>query len=215
MPINVFLSYCWKDEEYADTIEQCYKSSEIIIHRDKKNISYWENIEDFMNSIRNSDFAILIVSDNYLKSDNCMYEALQIMKEKEYNTKILPLVINHCIYERDASIAYIKYWQDEFNSLNSKRQGIQNENASEIDNRLKKIRKISLNIGEFINTVANMNNPRTENIFKAIDLTLQKRGLYSTKISSNSNSHVNYLEKIGISNFVIKKDLKIKINKIF
>lgn len=215
MSIDIFLSYCWKDEEYADTIEQYYKSSEIIIHRDKKDISYWENIKDFMKSIRNSDFAILIVSDNYLKSDNCMYEALQVMKEKEYSTKIFPLVINHCIYGRDASIAYIKYWQDEFDSLSLKRQGIQNENASEIDTRLKRLREISLHIGEFIETVANMNNPLAKDILEAINITLQKRGFYSTQNTHNSNSQINYFEKIGISNFVMKKRFTDKDKKDF
>ena len=205
MSINIFLSYCWKDTKYADDIEQHYENSEIVIHRDKNDIHHWGSIEKFMKSIRNADFAILIISDNYLKSENCMYEALQVMKEEDYSTKIFPLVIDDNIYRYGGSIDYIKYWEDKFDDLKSRRQYIQHEHASDIDNQLKIINEISSNISCFIKTVSDMNNPQVKNIFEAINVTLQERGFINgSRAVRNNNSAINYFEKIGISNNVRK-----------
>ena len=216
MPINIFLSYCWKDEKYADDIEQYYRNSEIIIHRDKKDIRYWGSIEEFMNSIRNANFSILIISDNYLKSKNCMYEVLQVMKEKDCRKRIFPLVVSNHIYELGASIEYIKYWEEKFNNLAQERQNIHDENASDIDNQLREIKEISLSIGSFIKIVMDMNNPRIEDIFQAIDVTLQERGLINcSKTARNDNSTINYFQKIGISNFNVRKTFTDKERKDF
>jgi len=216
MSINIFLSYCRKDEKYADDIEKHYKDSEIIIHRDKKDIRYWGSIEEFMKSIRDTNFAILVISDNYLKSRNCMYEALQVMKEKDCRTRIFPFVVSNHIYELDASIEYIKYWEEKFNNLARQRRNINDENASDIDNQLREIKEVSLNIGSFIKTVVDMNNPRIEDIFQAINVTLQERGLINcSKTARNDNSTINYFEKIGISIFNPRKTFTDKDRKDF
>ncbi len=52
-----------------------------------------------MKSIRNQDYVILIISDYYLKSKNCMFEVTEIMKEQEYKDRIFPAVVEHGIYD--------------------------------------------------------------------------------------------------------------------
>ena len=42
-----------------------------------------------MKSIRTQDFAILVISDNYLKSVACMYEVIQLMKEDDWLSKTM------------------------------------------------------------------------------------------------------------------------------
>ena len=46
-----------------------------------------------MQTIRDMNYAIVIVTDNYLKSFNCMFEVLEVMKEKDYEHKIFPVVV--------------------------------------------------------------------------------------------------------------------------
>lgn len=56
-------------------------------------------------------FAVLLISDSYLKSVNCMYEVLEIMKEVEYRRRIFPAIIDANIYSTEEQIKYVKYWE--------------------------------------------------------------------------------------------------------
>lgn len=56
-------------------------------------------------------FAVLLISDSYLKSVNCMYEVLEIMKEVEYRRRIFPAIIDTNIYSTEEQIKYVKYWE--------------------------------------------------------------------------------------------------------
>lgn len=51
-----------------------------------------------MQSNHGMDYIILIISDSYLKSKNCMYEVMEMMRDSEYKDKIFPAVINSEIY---------------------------------------------------------------------------------------------------------------------
>ena len=63
-----------------------------------------------MKGIRQQDYAVLIVSDLYLKSKNCMFEVTEIMKEQEYVDRIFPGVVEHGIYNPLKRVEYIEYW---------------------------------------------------------------------------------------------------------
>lgn len=52
-----------------------------------------------MKTIRDMDYAILIITENYLKSFNCMYEVMELMKEKDYHNKIFPVLYATDIYK--------------------------------------------------------------------------------------------------------------------
>lgn len=93
------MSYSWKDEKKADEIDAFLSELGINIKRDKKSIEQWGSIRAFMDSIRNSDYAILVLSDAYLKSINCMYEITQLMKDAHYRDRIFPVVLEMEIYQ--------------------------------------------------------------------------------------------------------------------
>ena len=65
-----------------------------------------------MQTIRDNDFAVLLISDAYLKSANCMYEVLEIMKEQKFRTRIFPAIIDSAIYSTDKQIEYVQYWEN-------------------------------------------------------------------------------------------------------
>ncbi|WP_278679835.1 toll/interleukin-1 receptor domain-containing protein [Clostridium paraputrificum] len=67
MDSNIFISYCWNDNEIVNKIDNYFKTKKIIFQRDKRDISSWESIKEFMNRIRKSSYEILVISDNYLK----------------------------------------------------------------------------------------------------------------------------------------------------
>ena len=96
---NIFLSYCWNDINEANKIYGYFKNSQNIeLHRDTIDIGRWGSIKEYMQSISNMDYAILLISDSYLKSVNCMYEVLEVMQDRNYRDKIFPAVIYSGIY---------------------------------------------------------------------------------------------------------------------
>lgn len=71
-----------------------------------------------MNRIRKSSYAILVISDNYLKSSNCMYEVLWVMKDEGYRSRILTVVLDNAkIYDVLYKAKYIRYWNEKYKEL--------------------------------------------------------------------------------------------------
>ena len=83
--VEIFLSYCWEDEKIADKIyDNLIRRVQINLHRDKLDIRQWKSIREYMQSIAHMDYIILLISEAYLKSSNCMYEVLEVMRDREY-----------------------------------------------------------------------------------------------------------------------------------
>ena len=200
--INIFLSYCQKDSSYADIIEQHYLNSDVKIHRDIRDISAWQSIRKFMDTIRDNDFAVLIITDNYLKSYNCMYEVLQVMKEKDYEDRIFPIVINHNIYSEDEKIKYIKYWEEKCNDLEYKLSEIKYSNSKSLIDKLCTAQDIAASIGDFLDIVSIMNNPAFQDAITAIDTILEQKS-----VTSIAQSNDNYFEKLNIDKPIISKQI--------
>ena len=193
--VNVFVSYCQKDRIYADNIDLYFKEKDICIHRDIRDISEWKSIREYMQSIRDMDYAVLIITDNYLKSFNCMFEVLEVMKEKNYQDRIFPVVVETKIYNTSGRIQYITYWQEEFKKLKCEMLRIEDViNAGSIIDDLKKTQNITLNIDEFLGKVADMNNPNISDINVSIENKLKEHGLLGsikeTKNSEKSNGDI-------------------------
>lgn len=158
--INIFLSYSWKDEDLADKIEQYFKDTNILIKRDKNNIESWGSIREYMDSIRDTDYVILIISDSYLKSVKCMYEINELMKDVNYKDRIFPLVLEKSIYNLEGRIEYIIYWEEKYEEVKNKIKRIKNmENASRVSSDLHFIREIAHSVSEFLDIIQDMNNP--------------------------------------------------------
>lgn len=119
--MKIFLSYSWKDKDLADDIDKKFESIGISLLRDVRDIGYTQSIKEYMKKIRKSDFAMVIISDDYLKSINCMYEMLEFIKDESYKKRILPIIkTNACIFDSNDRISYIKYWENRFEELNLK-----------------------------------------------------------------------------------------------
>lgn len=113
---SVFISYSWDDENLVEQIELGICGS-AIIHRDKHDIDAGDNITEFMKSIRQQDFVILVVSDKYLESRNCMFEILQLLKDYDENEevfwdKVVIFVTATGLYTSEGRAQKIKYWID-------------------------------------------------------------------------------------------------------
>lgn len=200
---NIFLSYCWDDEEIADTICDYFKDKdEIKIHRDKIEIKEWRDIKEYMNSINQMDFTIILVSQKYLESENCMYEVLEVMRDRKYKDKIFPAIIEHKIYRDVNRLEYIKYWEMKYNDFDRRLKEIDTKNISCSVKTLKLYQDIAANIDEFLTDIAYLNNPSISNVPEKILQQLEERNIINKHQKNTRND--NILEFVGISS-----DLKI------
>ena len=64
---------------------------------------------------------------------------------------------------------YVIYWQKQYSELDNKLKGINTQNLGKLGEDLKRRQNIVANIADFLECVADMNNPAIENICKAIE----------------------------------------------
>lgn len=180
--ITIFLSYCWADKEIANKIDTSLTNCDLKIIRDIRDIENWKSIREFMQSIRNQDYAIFIISDNYLRSTNCMFEVYEMLKEQQYQDRIFPVILEHKIYNPTEKINYIRYWERECSKLEAGIRSIDPANSSELTLELRHMRQISQSIGEFMKIVSDMNNPSEADINCAIKNKLAEKGILKKRV---------------------------------
>lgn len=120
---KIFLSYCWKDEKYADLIDEYFQKVGIKLIRDRRDLAYSNSISAFAKKIRKTSFAICIISDDFLKKENCMYEIVEFQKDDNFSKKICPIVINYpnkSVDLQPESIEhYANFWNNEITKQNN------------------------------------------------------------------------------------------------
>lgn len=110
----VFISYAWggEREEIVDQMDQTLQGRGVKIIRDKRELGYKGSINTFMERIGRGDCVILVISDKYLRSPNCMYELIEIAENKHFQDRVFPIVLNDAdIYNPVQRIQYIKHWE--------------------------------------------------------------------------------------------------------
>lgn len=120
----VFISYHWDHKDLAKEVETALIAEGVMVLRDERALDQpGEDLSAFMQLInhRNLDGVISIVSDQYLKSSNCMVEVLETMKRFEWKKSFIPIVVERGLYPRGSEISYIKHWEGNKEKWQSKR----------------------------------------------------------------------------------------------
>jgi internalin A len=111
----VFISYAWggEREEVVNQIDQTLQQRGLKITRDKRDLGYKGSIKEFMEQIGKGNCVIVVVSDKYLRSPNCMFELVEIADNKQFHDRIFPIVLADAnIYDPIKRIEYVKYWEE-------------------------------------------------------------------------------------------------------
>lgn len=170
---TIFLSYCQKDSDIADLIDE--KLGEEIkgkatISRDIRDVEYHESFKRFMQSIEQHDYVITIISDNYFKSRNCMYEVLEVVKDSQFSNKLIYIVlcdedvkyykvtvndsIGADIYSTGGQTAYSVFWKRKEDELQAQINELVDPTYAITQIKEKKIvQKILLDLPEFMEFV--------------------------------------------------------------
>lgn len=156
--VDIFLSYSWNNDNIANRLDELFSLENIMLIRDKREIKFKQSIKEFMNRVRESDYCLMLISDEYLKSTNCMYEVLEFIKDENYKERILPLIHKDCgIFRIDGRVKYTQYWENEYKEINALLQSVEDLNRIEITEECKRIENIKRNVGEFLKIISDMN----------------------------------------------------------
>lgn len=158
---KIFISYNHSDKDLARTIENDISITGYEIIRDERDLKYTQDIESFMKTIRLCDFALILVSDNFLKSIACMYEISEFMKDESSFDRILPIVIKDYsshgefhkggeIYSNKELTQYITYWELEEKKIREQLTKIDISNISNLAKELSRIIQVQKIVGDFI-----------------------------------------------------------------
>lgn len=154
---NIFLSYSWKQKETAIKLYNFLKAKAYNPSMDDHNLAYKDKLSIFMESIRVSDYAILIISDDYLKSVNCMTEVLHILNERESYSRILPIRHENVkIFNSSDRMKYIHFWKTQVEESTAVIENLDRISTIEESKRLKITSRIYQDIGDFLITIADM-----------------------------------------------------------
>ena len=111
---KIFISYNWNLKETAEKLYVFLKSKRYSVTMDDHTLKFKSKLSTFMESIRESDYSILLLSEKYLKSENCMTEVLHLLKDRDFDRKVLPIRQETLkIFSAEERLKYIEYWRDQ------------------------------------------------------------------------------------------------------
>lgn len=189
---TIFISYNHKSTLADDLEKQLNPIANVKL--DKISMKAWESIRKFMDSIRDQDFAVLIISDNFLKSVNCMYEVLQLIKNKNWDEHAMFVVEDDAvgIYDESIQLDYVGYWETKEKQLSDKLKQHDIANTTPQAIKYRKIREILLHIGEFLDKIADANNPSAAD---AVEAVVKRVSEFPGKPAESSEEEFDELDK--------------------
>lgn len=162
---SIYVSYAWNPESDAivDSIEKAFQKRNVHIIRDKNDLQYKGRIKEFMEQLGQGNCVILVISNKYLRSENCMFELLQIFKNQNFYERIFPLVLDDVkIAKATDRIDLVKYWEDETENLDIKIRELKDlSNIQGVTDDLNLYTEIRHNIARLTNILKDINTLNT------------------------------------------------------
>jgi internalin A len=160
---QVFVSYAWGDgtdagkqrSKIVDDLCDALRKAGAQVHRDSTEMRPGDRISEFMNRLAGGDHVVVVISDKYLRSENCMYELFQIFRNcaadpKRFVRRIIPLVLPDAALDSiPHRLARAKYWVEQHAQLRPEIQ----KNVDAVGNEVFKKYKL---IGEFARNTSDM-----------------------------------------------------------
>ncbi len=164
---EIFISYAWGDknekgesrEEIVNELYDSLTSKGFTVIRDKVSLGYGGRISNFMDRIGRGKYVVVVISDKYLKSEFCMYEILELVKNKDYSDRIFPIILSDAnIFDEIQRLEYLDYWSAKKNNLQKRIRDLQElQDATAAHAKLKQYDDIREIIGEFTSFVKDVN----------------------------------------------------------
>ena len=142
------------------------------LHFNLVNASDFVMGEDFLKHLLvEGQPCLLMVSDNFLKSSACLLNGLNYLQTLIKNEQILPIILDGVsINENGEKIAiptefekvsnvikYMNFWQEKYLDLRKLKRGISTEEETGFLEKLKVVRSISSEVGEYLRNLRDTN----------------------------------------------------------
>jgi len=126
-PIPVYVSYAWEpaSQAFVDEVGQRLPADRFEFRRDKTHMQIGDWISNFMAEIGRADRVLVVLSDKYLRSPNCMRELLHLFQRSQGDRadlmgRVVTVILGDLKIDRATGRAvYIRHWRDEHKALES------------------------------------------------------------------------------------------------
>jgi len=127
---SVFISYAWGGESEAivNQLDEALQTRGLKIIRDKRDLGYKGSISEFMERIGQGNCIIVVISDKYLRSPNCMFELVEIADGKGFHERVFPIVLSDAdIYDPVKRLEYVKHWESKLAELDQAMRDVKSQ----------------------------------------------------------------------------------------
>lgn len=146
----IFLSYNHKQSDYADKIEQYLNRHHVAVLRDRHDEKETDSISEFISRVGEADLVILLISDDYLKSYYCLYEALLAYSHRNKRNLIPILMPDADVLTGKGHAHYLSYWKWESNSRREMLEDMPVTGAEALRRELRQVEVYRNYLGDFL-----------------------------------------------------------------
>lgn len=126
-PIPVYVSYAWEptSQAFVDEVGQRLPADRFEFRRDKTHMRTGDWISNFMAEIGRADRVLVVLSDKYLRSPNCMRELLHLFQRSQGDradlmSRIIAVIPPDLKIDRGRDrLVYVRHWHEEYVALES------------------------------------------------------------------------------------------------
>ena len=134
----VYVSYARTPEsgKLVDKLEKAFLSQGVELQRDVSSMSYGDSISAFMKQMGQGEAIVVVLSDDYLRSEYCLFELLEASRHSEFAERVFPLVMTGTpIIDAADSLRYYGHWEAKEQELIAKRNELPRQDHLENINR--------------------------------------------------------------------------------
>lgn len=177
--ISIFISYSWKDREFVDKLDSGLQKYGYHVERDIRDAEYAKSIKEFMKKIRNTDYSIIVLSDNFLKSENCMREIFEFIKDDNFKDRIIPVVLESAkvIWGPDKGVKFTIFWEKKVEKFKKSLEQIDEESKGGYIRELNHMVSVKNNLSDIIDIFKNLKcfDANKNNLVNDIDRVIKKK----------------------------------------
>ena len=194
---GVFVSYAWggESEKIVNQIELALQMRGVKIIRDKHDLGFKGSVHQFMERIGQGNCVIVVISDEYLRSENCMFELMEIAAGKQFHDRIFPIVLGDAdIYDPVKRAGYVKYWEDKRAELVEALRTLDPANLQGLREDIDLYDRIRDEISRLTSTLKDMNT-LTPEVHRQGDYTILADAINDRILSNNQLPQKKILDR--------------------
>lgn len=161
--IGTYISHKWgnpSDGIVSELVPRLESIPHIKVYLDRTSIGYGDSIDAFMENLREGMIVVVVISEQYFYSIDCMYELCGLFKNDDTKNRMFPVLVNSSIREENTYISIYRYWEGQISIIH---QSIKNN--TDIDAFVEEKQKEIAKVKKIITCL-----PLVYNYFKSVNI---------------------------------------------